>query len=82
MRAEGQVSPHSDQLRIVERYRRVDKNTLEIEADVTDPKVLTGPWTVPKQTLVLAPFDQIMPLICSGLETGPLMDAAAKLQGK
>ena len=78
MYAEGRVSPHSDQLRIVERYRRVDKNTLEIEATVYDPKVLTGPWTAPKQTLVLAPFDQIMPLICSGVETKGLMDAAAK----
>jgi hypothetical protein len=65
--AEGRASPHSDELRIVERYRRVDKNTLEIEATVYDPKVLTAPWTVPKQTLVLAPFDKIMPLICSGL---------------
>ncbi len=64
--AEGRVSPHSDRLRIVERYRRVDRNTLEIEATVYDPGVLTGPWTVPKQTLVLAPFDQIMPLICVG----------------
>ena len=78
--AEGRVSPHSDQLRIVERYRRVDKNTLEIEATVYDPKVLTAPWTVPKQTLVLAPFDQLLPLICTGVETAPLMDAAAKLQ--
>ena len=67
MWAEGRSSPHSDQLRIVERYRRTDKNTLEIEATVYDPKVLTGPWTVPKQTLVLAPFDQIMPLNCSEL---------------
>jgi hypothetical protein len=65
--AEGRASPHSDQLRIVERYRRVDKNTLEIDATLSDPKVLTAPWTVPKQTLVLAPFDQILPLICSGL---------------
>jgi len=78
--AEGRVSPHSDQLRIVERYRRVDRNTLEIEATVSDPKVLTAPWTVPKQTLVLAPFDQLLPLICTGVETAPLMDAAAKLQ--
>jgi hypothetical protein len=78
MSAEGRVSFHSDALHIVERYRRVDKNTLEIEATVNDPKVLTGPWTVPKQTLVLAPFDQIMPLICSGTETQGLMDAAAK----
>ena len=65
--AEGRSSPHSDQLRIVERYRRVNKNTLEIEATLTDPKVLTAPWTVPKQTLVLAPFDQIMPLVCKEL---------------
>ena len=78
MSAEGRVSPHSDELRIVERYRRVDKNTLEIDSTVYDPKVLTGPWTVPKQTLVLAPFDQLLPLICSGIETQGLMDAAAK----
>lgn len=65
--AEGRASPHSDQLRVVERYRRVDRNTLEIEATVHDPKMLTAPWVVPTQTLVLAPFDQIMPLICSGL---------------
>jgi hypothetical protein len=66
--AEGRVSPHSDQLRIVERYRRVDRNTLEIEATLHDPKMLTKPWIVPKQTLVLAPFDQIMPLTCSSLD--------------
>ena len=65
--AEGRASPHSDQLRIVERYRRPDRNTLEIEATVHDPRVLTAPWVVPKQTLVLAPFDQIMPLNCYGL---------------
>jgi hypothetical protein len=65
--AEGRVSPHSDQLRIVERYRRVDRNALEIDAVVHDPVVLTAPWTVPTQRLVLAPFDQIMPLNCAGL---------------
>ena len=76
--AEGRVSHHSDALRIVERYRRVDANTLEIDATVEDPEVLTGPWTVPKQTLVLAPFDRIMSLNCSGIETQALMDGAAK----
>ena len=76
--AEGRVSPHSDQLHVVERYRRVDANTLEIEATVEDPKVLTGPWRVPKQTLTLAPFDRILSLNCSGTETQSLMDAAAK----
>jgi len=76
--AEGRVSFHSDALHIIERYRRVDANTLEIEAVIEDPKVLTGPWNVPKQTLQLAPFDQIMDLPCSGIETQSLMDAAAK----
>lgn len=77
--AEGRVSHHSDALHIVERYRRVNADTLEIEATVQDPEVLTAPWTVPKQTLVLAPFDRIMSLNCSGIETQALMDGAAKL---
>jgi hypothetical protein len=76
--AEGRVTFHSDALHIVERYHRVDSNTLEIEATLEDPKVLTKPWVVPKQTLTLAPFDQIMNLICSGAASEALVDAAAK----
>jgi hypothetical protein len=74
--AEGRVSFHSDALHIVERYRRVDAKTLEIEATLEDPKVLSKPWVVPKQTLVLAPFDQIMPLNCTPGDTKALIDAA------
>ena len=80
MFAEGRVSIHSDALHVVERYRRVDMNTLEIEARIEDPKVLTAPWNAPKQTLVLAPFDMIMSLACTGTETQSLMDGAAKLK--
>jgi hypothetical protein len=79
MHAEGEVSFHSDALHIVERYRRVDKNTLEVDATVEDPNVLTGPWKVPTQTLRLAPFDQIMEVGCTGVESAALMDAAAKI---
>ena len=78
MFAEGNVSFHSAALHIVERYTRVDANTLEVEATIEDPKVLTQPWKVPKQTLRLAPFDQIMEVGCSGVETAPLMEAASK----
>ena len=77
--AEGRVSFHSDALHVVERYRRTDAKTLEIEATLEDPQVLSKPWTVAKQTLQLAPFDQIMELVCSGVETQGLMDAAAQL---
>ena len=64
MWAEGQVSPHSDQLRIVERYQRPDRDTLVIDATVHDPVVLREPWAVPTQRLVLAPFEQLLPLNC------------------
>ena len=78
MHAEGTVSFHSDALHIVERYRRVDASTLEVDATVEDPKVLTGPWKVPTQTLRLAPFDQIMEVMCTNVATAPLMEAASK----
>jgi len=74
--AEGRVSYHSDALHTMERYRRVDAKTLEIEATVEDPKVLTKPWVVPKQTLQLAPFDQIMELVCSSSDIQSQKDAA------
>ena len=80
--AEGRVSFHSDALHIVERYRRLDAKTMEIEATLEDPKVLTKPWVVPKQTLYLAPFDSILTLNCSGDESKAVMNAAAKQQGK
>lgn len=72
--AEGRVSFHSDALRIVERYRRVDEDTLVVDATVYDDKVLEEPWVVPTQTLELAPFDQIMPLNCAGTETYDLIE--------
>lgn len=78
MHAEGTVSFHSDALHIIERYRRVAADTLEIETTIEDPKVLTRLWVVPKVTLQLAPFDQVMEVMCSGVETAPLMDEAAK----
>lgn len=82
MSAEGRVSFHSDALHVVERYRRIDKDTLEIEATVEDPKVLTKPWIVPKQTLKLAPFDQIIPLDCNSSDVKELIDAASALPKK
>ena len=63
---------------MVEHYKRVDRDHIRYEATIEDPKVLTGPFVVPKQTLTLAPFDQIMELNCSGIETQALMDGAAK----
>ena len=37
--------PHGDTMRIVERFRLTDPNTMTIETTVTDPDVLTAPYT-------------------------------------
>ena len=74
----GNVSFYSDALHVVERYRRLDSNTLEIRTTVEDPKMLTGPWTVATHTLEIAPFDQIMEVPCTNVQTAALAEAAAK----
>ena len=38
--------PHSTALRVIERYRRVNQNTLELTVTIDDPKVYTKPWLV------------------------------------
>jgi hypothetical protein len=45
--------PHSDQLHVIERYRRPEAGRLEIEITIEDPKFLTGPYTFTR-TLVPA----------------------------
>jgi hypothetical protein len=36
--------PHSDALRLVERFTRVDPDTIQYEAIIDDPKTWTRPW--------------------------------------
>jgi hypothetical protein len=38
-------TPHSDKMRIVERFRLADPDTMTIETKVTDPEALTAPFT-------------------------------------
>ena len=37
--------PHSDQLHVTERFRRVDADHLQIDFRIDDPKALVKPWT-------------------------------------
>jgi hypothetical protein len=36
--------PHSEDLHLVERVRRLDKNTLEVNLTITDPKAYVQAW--------------------------------------
>jgi len=38
--------PQSQDLHVVERFTRVDENTIDYEATIEDPKVFTAPWRV------------------------------------
>ena len=51
---DGEGLPHSEDLRITERYRRPDFGHLVIEFTFTDPKNYERPWTA------TIPFD-LMP---------------------
>jgi hypothetical protein len=37
--------PHSDEMRIEERYKRLNYGALQVSLTITDPKVYTAPWT-------------------------------------
>jgi hypothetical protein len=58
--------PHSSELRVEERYHRVDRNTLELTVTIDDPKTYTKPWVpINKLVLKLQPAKtDIMEMIC------------------
>ncbi len=58
------VWPTSDQMKVTERWRRVNADTLEYQARVDDPGVLTGPWETPRITLKRQNVDRIEEAIC------------------
>jgi hypothetical protein len=39
--------PHSDALRVVERFHRSSVGTMDVAVTIDDPKAYTRPWTVP-----------------------------------
>jgi hypothetical protein len=55
--------PHSDQLHVVERIRRIDHDTLEDDLTFDDPKAYTRPWTG-KRVFKWRPGWHLMEYIC------------------
>jgi hypothetical protein len=55
--------PHSENLHVIERYRRPDLGHLETEITVEDPGVLAKPWMW-KRVAELAPTEEIYEFIC------------------
>ena len=54
---------HSEKLHVVEKFTRVDENTIVYEDTVEDPVVLTGPWTR-HGTIMLRPGTRLREYEC------------------
>jgi len=52
-------SIHSDQMRIEERFRRLDHDNLEFSMTLTDPKAYTGAWSGKKVLTLMNSSQQI-----------------------
>lgn len=55
--------PHTEKLHVVERFTRVDYNTIVYEATSEDPKVLTKPFTIHSK-IMLRPGTRIQEYVC------------------
>jgi hypothetical protein len=54
---------HSEELHLVEKFTRLDENTIVYKDTVEDPVVLTGPWTR-RSTIMLRPGTRIREYEC------------------
>jgi hypothetical protein len=57
-------NPISSEARFEERYRRVDRDTLELTMTLTDPKAYTKPWVSEKKTFRREASHEIEELFC------------------
>ena len=55
--------PHTEALRMIERYRRRDFGHLDIDVTITDPKAYAKPWTVSVKA-ELAPDTEMIEFVC------------------
>ena len=57
---------HSDQLHVVERYRRLNQDVLQLDVTIEDPKALTKPWTQHKAYWWRPDLEMIEDVVCTG----------------
>jgi hypothetical protein len=55
--------PHSDEMRIEERYKRLNYGLLQVTLTITDPKVYMAPWTT-TGTVTLIPNTEMAENFC------------------
>jgi hypothetical protein len=61
--------PHSENMRVVERYTRATYGTLEANVTITDPAVYTAPWVTDTATIELVPGTELWEYFCVPTES-------------
>ena len=56
--------PHTEDMRVTERYHRVDHDTILYDITVTDPKAYAKPIVGPQRTMKLRPKEELEELVC------------------
>ncbi len=74
-------NPRSDQTHLIERYRRVNHDTLELQITIDDPKAYTKPWVSPPKLHKLEPGWEIAEWFCVPDEDNAYDDAVRKPAG-
>jgi hypothetical protein len=74
--------PHSEQLVVEERYRRVDRDHLQLTLTITDPVMYTEPWKALDMSLRLqSPGFDIREMECVPSETAEYNKLVARPAG-
>jgi len=64
------ANPHSDALRLVERWQRTGYDTLELDMVIHDPKIYTAPVVVEKKTFALLSDRELEEVFCAPADEG------------
>jgi len=73
-------NPHSNEMRVEERYHRVNQNTLELTVTIDDPKTYTKPWVARNKLAMrlMPPDTDLMEMIPSATEAAEYKKVFAK----
>ncbi len=74
--------PHSVDMRVEERYTRVDHNTLVMTVTIDDPKIYTQPFEIAKTTFKWIPNQEFEEQICVPSEELEYLKAVADPAGQ
>ena len=66
--------PHTDALRTVERFRRVNFGHMEVDVTIDDPKAYSRPWKADTMRFTLQPDTELLEHLCENNRDLPVLE--------